>query len=363
MMKKIGLGATAVALSLGMATAGIAPANAANITLPIGGATFQGDFQSKCITAFNAQKASLRTIGGDVVSMGGYDGVGSGNGRTGLGNGTYKIAATDSFGTKTGLDADQSVYIPAVAAPLAIFVNLKSTTNSKITSLNLSPQVLSDIMKGTVDTWNHSSITGLNRSLKLPNQAITVVTRSDSSGSTGNLKNYLNQNSTNAFGTAETATGFAIEQQGSGAPALVAKVVSTPGSIGYADLSDAVGVTLVSIQNKAGAFVKPSATAAATYVKAAGVLTPKVDSTITTNGGIYNVNFAVNVKNAYQISFISYMIGKKGLATNTQAKVYLNYMLNKCSPSPSSVRASSFTSVGTSLLTVAKAQVLKLNAS
>ncbi len=359
-MKKIGLGATAVALSLSMATAGIAPAHADTVTLPIGGATFQADFQSKCITAFNAQKASLRTISGDVVTMGLYDGVGSGNGRTGLGNGSYKVAGTDGFGTKTGLSAADSVYMPNVAAPIAIFVNLKSSTNSKITSLNLDAQTLADIFKGDITNWNDSRITTLNKSLKLPNTAIITVTRQDNSGTTANFKNYLIQNSTTSFTAGESNASLQVDLSGHGAPALVTQVKNNVGSIGYADLSDATGVTLVAIKNKAGAFVKPSATAAATYVKAAGVLTPKVDTSITTNGGIYDVNFTVNVKNAYQISIISYMIGKKGLSTNPQVKLYLNFMLNKCSTSPSSVKASSYTTVGSSYLAVMKAQIAKL---
>jgi len=361
MIKKIGLGATAVALSLSMATAGVAPANAAAVTLPIGGATFQADFQAKCITAFNAQKATLRTISGDVVTMGLYDGVGSGNGRTGLGNGSYKVAGTDGFGTKTGLTAADSVYMPNVAAPIAVFVNLKSSTNSKITSLNLDAQTLADIFKGNITNWNDPAITALNRSLKLPNTAIITVTRQDNSGTTANFKNYMIQNSTGTGITAgESNASLQNDLTGSGAPALVNQVKNNVGSIGYADLSDATGVTLVAIKNKAGAFVKPSATAAATYVKAPGVLTPKVDSSITTNGGIYDVDFTKNVKNAYQISIISYMIGKKGLSTNPQVKLYLNFMLNKCSTSPSSVRASSYTTVGSTYLAVMRAQIAKL---
>jgi hypothetical protein len=175
-----------------------------------------------------------------------------------------------------------------------------------------------------------------------------------------NFKNYMIQNSTASITAGESNASLQNDLTGSGAPALVTHVKTNVGSIGYADLSDATGVTLVSIKNKAGAFVKPSATAAATYVKAAGVLTPKVDSSITTNGGIYDVDFTKNVKNAYQISIISYVIGKKGLDTNPQVKLYLNFMLNKCSPSPSSVKASSYTTVGSAYLGVMKAQIAKL---
>jgi phosphate transport system substrate-binding protein len=354
MKKKIGLGATAIALSLGLATAGIAPAMAAG-ALSGGGATFQADFQAKCLAKFNGEKVAVNK--GIAVS---YAGVGSGNGRTGLGNGTYAFAGTDSLGTKTGLSAADSVYLPAVAAPLAIIINLKSTTNTKITSLNLTPEVLSDILRGNITVWDNSRIKALNSALKLPATDITVVSRSDSSGSTGNLKNYLAQNSTFAWPQNETNSGFATGQTGSGAPAVVAKVAAVSGAIGYADLSDTTtAVTLVAIMNKAGSYVKPTATGAANYVKAAGVLTPKTDAAVTTNGGIYTVDFTKNVKSAYQISFISYMVGKKGI-NNTDTKVYLNYMLTKCSTSPSAVGAGSYTTVGTTLLNVAKAQVAKL---
>lgn len=352
----MGLGATAIALSLGLATAGIAPAMAAG-DLAGGGATFQADFQSKCLAKFNAEKASVNK--GIRVS---YAGVGSGNGRTGLGNGTYAFAGSDSLGTKTGLTAADSVYLPAVAAPLAIIINLKSTTNTKITSLNLTPEVLSDILRGNITTWDNSRIKAItgNTSLKLPSTSIKVVTRSDSSGSTGNLKKYLLDNSSFAWPQSETNTGFATSIPMSGAPAVVAKVAAENGAIGYADLSDTTSaVTLVGIQNKAGEFVKPSATAAANYVKATGVLTPRADATITTNGGIYTVDFTKSVAKAYQISFISYMVGKKGL-DNTDAKVYLNYMLTKCSNSPAGIGAGSYTTVGATLLAVAKAQVAKL---
>lgn len=358
MNKKIGLRATAIALSLGLATAGIAPAMAAG-ALSGGGATFQADFQAKCLAKFNGDTAKNKGIS---VS---YAGVGSGNGRTGLGNGTYAFAGTDSLGTKTGLSAADSVYLPAVAAPLAILINLKSTSGTKITSLNLTPQVLGDILRGNITTWSDSrikSITG-NGSLKFPSTSITVVSRSDSSGSTGNLKNYLKQNTTGGYWDSyqsETNTGFATGQAMSGAPAVVAKVTAVDGAIGYADLSDTTSaVTLVAVQNKAGAFVKPSATAASNYVKASGVLTPKVDSAITTNGGIYTVDFTKSVSGAYQISFISYMVGKKGL-NNTDTKVYLNYMLTYCSNNPAGIGAGSYTTVGTTLIGVAKTQVGKL---
>jgi phosphate transport system substrate-binding protein len=366
MKNKFGLGATAVALSLGMATAGIAPANAAG-SLPGGGASFQSDFQTKCVNKFNAEKASVRK--GITVSYNGT--LGSGAGRTGLGNGSLKFAGSDSLGVAGSLTKDNSIWLPVVAAPLAIIVNLKSSTNSKITSLNLDAQVLNDIFRGSnkqsggITNWNDSRIAALNKGLKLPNQAITVVSRNVKSGSTGNLKSYLSQNATNSGFTAgnEFNTEFATGKSGADGTEIANEVAATNGSIGYVDLSDVKsGTTVAAIKNVAGAFVKPTATAASNYVKASGVLTEisNANSTATNEGATYSVDFTRNVKSAYQISFISYMVLRNGLDTNGDALVYMNYMLNKCSPSPSAIGATGFTSPGASLITKAKSQLAKV---
>jgi phosphate transport system substrate-binding protein len=362
MKNKFGLGATAVALSLGLAAAGIAPAMA-ETNIAGGGASFQSDFETKCLNKFNAEKATVNK--GIRIS---YDGtLGSGAGRTGLGNGSLKFAGSDSLGVAGSLTKTNSVWLPVVAAPLAIIVNLKSTTNTKITSLNLDAQTLNDIFEGKITRWDDLAIKGLNSGVKLPNQPITVISRNTKSGSTGNLKSYLSQNATNSGFTAgnEYNTQFATGDSGADGTAIVNKVASTTYSIGYADLSDTTSsVTIVAIKNKNGKFIKPTATAASNYVKASGVLTEltAAQSAATNNGGTYSVDFTRNVVGAYQISFISYLVLRSGLATNADVKVYANYMLNKCSPSPAAIGATGFTSPGAALIAKAKTQLaLALN--
>ena len=355
-MKKIGLKATAVALALGLAVAGMTPASAAG-ALSGGGASFQADFADKCLARFNT--AGVKVNKGITVS---YANVGSGAGRTGLGNGTYEYAGTDGLGATGTLTAANSVYFPVAGAPMAVFVNLKSSTNTKITALRLDAPTIEGIFTGTIDMWNAAEIKALNPAVKLPNLAITTVTRSDKSGTTGNFKSYLKQNvpgSTLVAGN-EFPEGFAQDVPSNTSPVLVANVAAANGRIGYADLSDVTSaVTKVSVKNKFGEFVLPSPTAAANYLKATGVLTPKIADTISVHGGMYNVDFTKSVKSAYQISFITYMAGNKSL-DNTDLKVYANYVLTKCAPNPGSIGATGYTTIGAALIKVSQAQVAKL---
>ena len=363
-MKKIGLKATTVALALGLAVSGMSPAAAAG-QLNGGGASFQADFQNKCLTRFNAQTSALRS--GITV---GYTGGSSGTGRSNLGSGSYKFAGSDSLGIKSGLTAANSVYFPVAAAPLAIIINLNSSAGRKITGLKLDSATLSNILRGNITTWNHADIVALNRGVLLPSTAITVVSRSGSSGSTGNLKGYLAQNNPSHGWTAfdETNSTFATGTTAASSPAMVSAVALASGRIGYADLSDVTTtVVKVSLKNKAGAFVLPSATAAANYIKASGVLTESPNMVdvngdkITDNGGIYSVDFTRNVTGAYQLSFITYMVGKKGQGdTNADVRVYANYVLNKCAANPSSITATGYTTIGTVLINKAKLQVAKI---
>jgi len=375
-MKKIGQKATAVALALGIAVAGISPASAATINLAGGGATFQGDFQAKCLSKFNNDSKSNKIDTSNNLRVS-YAGVGSGGGRTGLANNTYAFAGSDSLGTVgTTLTKDNSIWFPVVAAPLAILINLKSSTGAKITSLRLDTDTLSKILNGGITTWNHSLIAGLNPGVKLPSTAITVVSRADSSGSTGNLKAYLYQNLTGTEKLKWTENGqtqqdeFARGGIGmSGSPALVAKVAQVNGAIGYADLSDVTSaVTTVTMKNANSDWVKPSASAAALYVKASGVLTqlPGTDpkNTASNNGGIYKVDFAKRVKGAYQLTFITYMVAKKtgpGSPTSARVMQYANYVVSKCSVTPSSIGAGGYVTVGSGLLKVAKDQIAKID--
>lgn len=377
-MKKIGHKATAVALALGIAVAGISPASAASVNLAGGGATFQADFQAKCLAKFNADNTANK-IGNDNLKIS-YAGVGSGGGRTGLGNNTYAFAGSDSLGTASGLTKDNSIWFPVVAAPLAILINLKSSTGSKITSLRLDTLTLSQILNGGIKTWNDSRIAALNTGVNLPSTAITVVSRSDSSGSTGNLKSYLYQNLTGAEKNKWSNGGQTQQDEFArggigmpGSPKLVEKVGDVNGAIGYADLSDVTTkVSVVTMKNVAGDWVKPTSTSAALYVKAADVLTPSAysdagtapDQKSSINGGIYNVNFTKSVKGAYQLTFITYMVAKKGTNDNnynTRVMKYANYVVTKCSVTPSSIGASGYVSVGSTLLGVAKTQIGKID--
>jgi phosphate transport system substrate-binding protein len=254
---------------------------------------------------------------------------------------------------------------------------------SGITSLRLDTVTLSEVLNGTITKWNDAKIAALNPGLSLPNLTITVVSRADTSGSTGNLKTYLKDNLTALSAGSSAVKARATTQKtkwtggnqtqadefarggigATGSPALVAAVAKTNGRIGYADLSDVTsGLTIATMQNVNGQWVKPTPASAALYVAASGVLTASTSTTNTENGGIYTVDFTKSVKDAYQITFITYFVGKKGLGANTsaQVKLYANYILNKCSPTPSTIGATGYVSVGSKLIADAKLQVGKI---
>jgi len=364
-MKKIGLKVTTVALTLGLAAAGISPA-AASGTLSGGGATFQTDFQDKCRSRFNSASSTVNK-GINVT----YAGVGSGDGRTGLGGTTYAFAGSDSMGTAGTLTADNSVWMPVAVAPLAILVNLKSSTNVKISALRLDAATIEGIYTGSITQWNADEIKALNPSVKLPSKAIGVVVRSDKSGSTGNFKSYLKQNVPSSSLTAGEETNSQWKSgvlTGTGSSAVIATVGAEDGRIGYADLSDTIGVTSsvkVSLKNKYGQFIVPSTTGAANYIKGTGVLTAngnKKDSKgaqVTNNGGVYDLDFTKSIKDGYQLSMVTYMVGNKS-KDNADFKVYAQYVYNKCAANPSSITATGYTTIGANLITVAKAQISKL---
>jgi len=359
-MKKIGLKVTTVALTLGLAAAGISPASADG-PLAGGGASFQADFQTKCLARFNTAGASVNK--GISVS---YASSSSGGGRTALAGAnnasTVRFAGSDSIGKTGNLTEDNSIWFPVAAAPLAIIVNLRATNDSKISSIRLDAETIERIFTGTITRWDHSAIKALNPTLRLPDQAIAVVTRSTASGSTGNFKTYLkaNVNSSSLVSGNQENTGFVNTVTAATSTDLVAAVAAATGRIGYADLSDVTSVvTKVSVKNKAGQFVLPTATAATNYVKASGVLTLQGPNANTKNGGTYTVDFTKSVNNAYQITFITYMVGRNDL-NNTDLKVYANYVLNKCTVNPASIGAGGYVSIGSALIANAKLQVAKL---
>ncbi len=164
-------------------------------------------------------------------------------------------------------------HIPMTLGPEAVVVNLPGLTANQ---LKLTPDVLADIYLKKITKWNDPRLTSINPGVPLPNADITVVHRSDGSGTTFIFTNYLSKVSPEW----QTKVGFANtvnwpgDVGGQGNEGVAGQVKQLPGTIGYVELAYATQNNLVyaQIKNKAGNYVSPTLENAANA--AAGITLP-----------------------------------------------------------------------------------------
>lgn len=166
-----------------------------------------------------------------------YDGVGSGTGITDLENKVNDFDASDApLGASDMAKAPNVLHIPETIGGVTVAYNLPGIYSG----LHLNGTVIADIFQCKVTMWNDSEIQSLNQNVTLPDQAIRVVHRADSSGTTYIFTGYLSKMSTswnNSIGQGKTVTWPAstIGAQGNSGVAYV--VQGQPYAIGYVELS------------------------------------------------------------------------------------------------------------------------------
>ncbi|HZT96080.1 MAG TPA: phosphate ABC transporter substrate-binding protein PstS [Chloroflexota bacterium] len=185
-----------------------------------------------------------------------YDPVGSGTGQKNLEAKLDDFGAFDVPMMKADLHAAKGpiVQFPVTLGGVSIIYHVKG-----VSGLKLSGPVLANIYMGKITKWNDKAIKKLNKGKKLPNEAIAVVHRSDSSGTSYIFTDYLSNVSKawkKAVGTSKTPpwpTGSA----GKGSSQVSALVKSTEGGIGYVELAYALQnkIATAAIENRAGKFV------------------------------------------------------------------------------------------------------------
>lgn len=206
-----------------------------------------------------------------------YQSIGSGAGIKQIQAKTVTFGATDAPLKAAQLEKDGLVQWPMVMGAIVPVVNLAGV---KPGELVLSGEVLGDIYLGKISKWNDPAIAKLNPNLTLPADAITVVRRSDGSGTTFNFTDYLSK--TNAEWKAKVGSGTAVEwPAGVGAKGnegVAGNVGQTKNSIGYVEYAYAKQnqLTTTGLINKAGKTVQPTiaafqaAAANADWAKAPG---------------------------------------------------------------------------------------------
>lgn len=224
----------------------MAPVYAADITGA--GATFPFPIYSKWAEAYKAKTG---------VGMN-YQSIGSGAGIKQIQAKTVDFGATDAPLKGEELAKAGLVQFPAIIGGVVPVINLDAIKPGEI---KLTGPVLADIFLGKIKKWNDKPIAELNPGVKLPDENITVVRRSDGSGTTFLWTDYLSKVSPEwkeKVGSA-TAVSWPEGVGGKGNEGVASYVQRIKGSIGYVEYAYAKKnkMTHIALRNRDGVFVQP----------------------------------------------------------------------------------------------------------
>lgn len=188
-----------------------------------------------------------------------YQSIGSGAGLNQIKSGTVDFAGTDSPLTLQQQEESGLVQFPMLIGGVVVIVNVPGVKDSQ---LLLSKEVLADIYLGKIRFWNDPAIKALNPGLRLPKLKITVVHRSDSSGTSFIFTNYLSKVS--PAWKSQVGQGASVKWPvgigGQKNPGVCNTVSKVRGAIGYTEYTYAVEAKLACacLENAAGKYVAPS---------------------------------------------------------------------------------------------------------
>jgi phosphate transport system substrate-binding protein len=235
-------------LALGAASA-LAAGTALATDITGAGATFPYPVLSQWSTDYS-------TIAGVKVN---YQSIGSGGGIAQIKAGTVDFGASDKPLPPDELAQFGLAQFPIVIGGVVPVVNIEGVAPGQ---LKLTGPVLADIFLGKIQKWDDPAIAALNPGLKLGNAAISVVHRSDGSGTTFNFANYLSKVSEEWKSKVGEGTSvqWPVGVGGKGNEGVAAYVKQIKNSIGYVELAYALQnkMAYTSMKNRAGHFVEPN---------------------------------------------------------------------------------------------------------
>jgi len=235
----------------------------------------------------------------------------------GSGTGIAQIRSVDYAASEAPLTSDQvaackgCVQIPWALAATLVAYHVKGVPNR----LKLSGPLLAGIYLGKVTHWNDPAIRRLNPGVRLPPTAITPVFRSDGSGDTYALSDYLSKVSTVWKRTrgVSTAISFPTGAGGRGNAGVSAYLGRNDGAIGYLGISYVLGNHLdyALIENRAGKFPAPGVESIEAAAKA--------------GNGVSITSPPASAPGAYPISTFSYAIVPKSSSNADALRAFLTY--------------------------------------
>lgn len=257
-----------------------------------------------------------------------YASIGSGGGIKQFLEKTVDFGATDAPLSKDEFSkAGSPVHIPETIGSVVLSYNIPELSGK---TLKLSGPVIADIFLGKITKWNDPQIKKLNPNVNLPSNPITVVHRSDGSGTTFVFTDYLSKVSPEW--SSKVGSSKSVQwPTGIGAPGnegVSASISGSKYSIGYVELAYALTTKMnfATIQNKEGNFITPSINSTMAAVASSAPTLPK-GTEPWTNVSLTNPPG----KNSYPISSFTYIILYKDLGTNPsidsqKAKSIVNFL-------------------------------------
>ena len=244
-----GDGATATQAPAGPAAASAPPGERINAEISGAGASFIFPLVSKWSADYNAAT-------GAKVN---YQSIGSGGGIAQIKAGTVDFGSTDKPLSSEELAEAGLGQFPSAIGGVVPVLNVEGLQPGQ---LRLTGAVLADIFLGKITTWNDPAIAALNPGNTLPAGKISIVHRSDGSGTTFNFSNYLSKVSEGWKGKVGEGTSlqWPTGVGGKGNEGVASYVKQIKGSIGYVELAYALqnNMPYASLQNAAGNWVQPN---------------------------------------------------------------------------------------------------------
>jgi phosphate transport system substrate-binding protein len=269
---KIGAFGGVVLLALGLAACGSSSSSSSSSSTSGGSATtISGAGSTFAAPVYEQWASSLSPL---TVN---YQAVGSGAGITSLESKTVDFGASDpplkpADEEAIAKNGSPAVQIPMFLGAITVSYNLPGVK----TGLKLDGKTIADIYLGKVKTWNDPEIAALNPGVTLPSTAITVIHRSDSSGTTAGFTAFVaavDPEFKSKVGEGKDVQ-WPVGTGAKGNAGVAGAVQQTTGAVGYVEQAYALqhSFTYASVKNKEGNFVAP--TLASTSAAATGVTVP-----------------------------------------------------------------------------------------
>ena len=239
--------------------------------------------------------------------------------------GSDKALADDEVEQSKSVCTEGTAFdVPVYISPIAVVFNLKGVSDAG-KHINMDAATIAKIFDGKIPKWNDPAIADQNKDLKLPDTAITVVHRSDKSGTTQNFVSYFKDVTPDNW-TYDLSENWPNEvgQGAKGTSGVISTVKQADGTIGYADFSQVgdLGTVAVKVGDK---YNEISAEAGSKVIGDS-----KQDDTVKgDNRIVIKINHATEAEGAYPIVLVSYDIVCPAYKDTKQAefaKAWLTYV-------------------------------------